>query len=150
MSVNFQPKTPLYCPTRIHSGNFPGNLHGPSRSHTQLPPKHTCVIFTQPHSFFKIYPNTSPSTHPSSHPSQYPAITPSTCPTLTPSHTWAISVRFGRPHRLHCTCIQGWIPLPGPFPDAFVYPVVRRGQEEIINPPTHISFISLSLWSVYN
>ena len=97
------------------------------QSHTQLPPKHNSIMFTQPHSFFKLYPNTSPSIHPSCHSYQSPIITHSTWPTPNPSHTWAIPGRLERPHGSHCTCVQGWIPIPGPVPDLFVYPVVHRG-----------------------
>ena len=31
------------------------------------------------------------------------------------------------PHGSHCTCHQGWIPLPGPVLDSVVHPVVYRG-----------------------
>ena len=123
----FQPKTPPHLPTRIHLKNCPGNLHVPSRAYIQLPPKQTSIVLDQPNSFSKFYPNTSPSTHPSYHPYQYPTITPSTCPTPTPSHTWDIPGHLGIPHGPHCTRIQAWIPLPGPVPDAVVYPGVQRG-----------------------
>ena len=126
-SVNFQPENLPHLPARIKHRNFPGNLHGPFQAHTQLPPKQNPIVCTHPHPCFKLYPITPPSTHPSNHPYQSPTITPSTRPTPTPSHTWAIPGRFGQPHRSHCTRIQGWIPLPGPFPDAVVYPVMRRG-----------------------
>ena len=32
-----------------------------------------------------------------------------------------------RPHRSHCTCHQGWIPLPDSVPDSVVYSVVCSG-----------------------
>ena len=69
---------------------------------------------------------TPPFTHPPNHPYKLPTITTSTQPTPTPSHTWDIPGRLGKPHGSHCTCIQGWIPLPSPVPDAVVYPVMHR------------------------
>ena len=96
--------------------------HIPSYRPSKLPscsPSHT--------PFSKLYINTSLSIQPTYHPYQSLIITPSNRPTPTPSHTWAILGCLGWPHRSHCTRIQGWIPLPGPVPDAVVYPVVHRG-----------------------
>ena len=141
-SRNFQLETTPRRPAQIQLRNYPGNLHGPFRAHTQLPPKQISIVCTQPHSCFKLYPITSLSTHPSYYLYQSPTITLSTPPDPTPSHKWAIPGRLGRPHGSHCTCIQGWTPLPGPVPDAVVYPVVHGGLKDIINPPDHISFSS--------
>ena len=131
-SENFQPKTPLHLPTRTHLEKFPVNLHALSLAHTQFPSKQTSIIFAQPHFFFKLYPNISPSKHPSYHPYKSPTITPFTRPTSTPSHLWAIPGRFGRPHGSHCTRIQGYISIPGLFPDVVMYRVVHsRGVKKI-------------------
>ena len=122
------PGTPkYYIGANNNLRNFPVNLLGLFRAHTKLPPKQISVMFTQPHSFLKLYPNTFPSTHSSYQQYQSPKTTPSTCHNPTPSHRWAIPGHPGWPHRSHCTRIQGWIPLPGPIPDAVVYPVLLRG-----------------------
>ena len=116
------------------------HLTNRSQAHTQLLPKQISTKCTEPDSYFKINSIISPSTHPPNHPYQSPCIAPSTHPTPTPSHTWAIPGRLGQPHGSHFTRIQGWIPLPGPVLDTVVYPVMRRGSEEIINPLTNIAF----------
>ena len=147
-SGNFQLGTPRHRPAQIQLKNFPGNLHGLSQAYTRLPPRQIYTMCTQPHSWFKLYTITSPYTHPSNHPYQSPTITPSARPTPTPSHIWAIPGRFGRPHGSHCTCIQSWIPILGPVLDEVVYPVICRGSEEIITPPTHISFLLVTAVSL--